>query len=292
MKKNPDGFQARRHSRSRRFFSMLAMYALTIVVVFLIDLPIISMIGTAFKTEEAVKSSVSIFPAAGEFTFENILNILGNEEYRTAMKNSLMIALITSGCMVVVASMAGYALSRFKGKVFAFCGALLIITEAFPAMLRLIPMFKMYVGAGLMNTHIAVILCHIAQSLAFCTMMTRGFYESSVPLDMEEAAMVDGCTQFGTYLRIALPISAPGIATIAIYSFLDSWNEFMYANLFLRDEALQTLTLYVSAFSGKSGVNWSMLSAASLITTLPAMTFLLFAQKYLIQGMTDGAVKG
>uniref|UniRef100_S0DEM9 Putative ATPbinding transport protein n=1 Tax=termite gut metagenome TaxID=433724 RepID=S0DEM9_9ZZZZ len=281
-----------RRSSQLRAVSMVMMYLLTIVIVFMVDLPIISMISTAFKSEEAVRSSVSLFPAAGEFTLENFIHIFSDSEFRLAMFNSMFIALCTSAVMVFVASMAGYALSRFRGRVFMLFGAMLIVTEAFPVMLRLIPMFRMYVDAGLMNTHIAVILCHIAQSLAFCTMMTRGFYESSVPRDMEEAAMVDGCSRFGTYLRIALPVSLPGIATIAIYSFLDSWNEYMYANLLLREDTLQTLTLYVSGFSGKSGVNWSMLSAASTLASLPAMAFLLFAQKYLIQGMTDGAVKG
>lgn len=278
--------------RARKAASMTLMYILTIVVVFAVDLPIISMIATAFKSEESITSSVSLFPTASEFTFENFLTVLSEPEFRTAMWNSAVIAICTAAATVVIASMAGYALSRFRGNVFVIFGALLIITQAFPSMLRLIPMFRMYVDAGLMNTRLAVVLCHIAQSLAFCIMMIHGFYDASVPKDMEEAAMVDGCGQFGTYLRIALPVSMPGITTIAIYSFLDSWNEYMYANLFLRDDALQTLTLYVSSFTGKSGVEWGMLSASSTLASLPAMAFLLFAQKYLIQGMTDGAVKG
>jgi ABC-type glycerol-3-phosphate transport system permease component len=284
----PRGYQI----NGRRIASMAVMYLLSIVVVFMVDLPVISMIATALKPEETLRGSVSLFPAAGEITFENFIRVVSDPDFRDAMFNSWFIALCTAAVMVFIASMAGYALARFRGRAFAMFAALLVITQAFPTMLRLIPMFRMYVGAGLMNTHLAVILCHIVQSLAFCIMMIRGFYESSVPKDLEEAAMVDGCSRFGTYLRIALPVSMPGIATIAIYSFLDSWNEYLCANLLLRDESLQTLTLYIANFSGKSGVNWSMLSSASTLASLPAMVFLLFAQKYLIQGMTDGAVKG
>lgn len=279
-------------SHGKTFLRMLPLYLLAILVVFLVDLPLFSMVGTALKSEETALASTTLFPTAEEFSTESFRKILQDPEFILAMKNSMIIAVCTSAIIVFAASMAGYGLSRFKGNFFTLFLSLLILTEAFPTMLRLIPMFRMYVNAKLINTHLSVVLCHVAQSLAFCTMMMRGFYDSSVPKDMEEAAMVDGSSRFGTYLRIALPISLPGLATIAIYSFLDSWNEFMYANLMLRDKDLMTLTLYVTQFSGQGKVDWPMLSAASSIATIPALLFMLFAQKYLIQGMTDGAVKG
>ena len=270
-------------------------YVITIVViliiVFLMDLPLISMLGTALKEPRVSISSTSLLPKMGEWSVESFKNVFTTTDFGRNMINSAIVSVTTTFFCALIACSAGYALSRFRGKLFSGYSAMLLALQTFPQMLLLIPMFMLYTRLGLMNTLYSIIISYTTSNLAFNIMMVRGFFDT-IPRELEEAGKVDGCTGFQAYLRIILPISLPGVATVAIFTFLNAWNEFTFASLMLRKTDIQTITVGLTKFVQQNTTDWSKLMAASAIATVPALFFLIFAQKYLIQGLTAGAVKG
>ena len=161
----------------------------------------------------------------------------------------------------------------------------------FPMMLMLIPLFLIYKALNLYNSPWSVIISYTCTNLPFSIWMLKGFFDS-ISFEIEEAAMIDGCSQMQTLRRIILPISMPGIATVGIFTFLNSWNEYTLASIFLRDQNIQTLTVGLQKFVMQNSNSWGEMMSAATIATIPTLIFLLFAQKYLISGLTAGSVKG
>ena len=266
-------------------------YISLIIVSFCMLLPLISMAGTAFKKGSVVLSSTSLLPGVKEWSLQAFIDVFTTTDFARNILNSIIVSVTTTICCIIVSSLAGYSLSRYKGRFFSFYLVMLLLLQMFPVMLLLIPMFILYTKLGLMNTLFSIIVSYTTSNLAFNIMMARGFFDT-IPAELEQAGMIDGCSRFAAFYRIILPISVPGIATIAIFTFLNTWNEFLFASLMLRDSELFTITIALRKFVMQYTSNWSLLMAASTIITIPALIFLAFAQKYLVQGLTAGAVKG
>lgn len=276
---------------TKRRIKNIAVFAALVMIVFVVDLPLISMIGTAFKKNDAVFTSTTMFPELGEWSIENFTGVFTKTDYERNIFNSLWISVLATAGSVLIACMAGYSLSRFKGRFFSLYSALLFLMQMFPLMLLLIPMFMLFTRYGMVNRPISVVIYYAASNLAFSIMMIRSFFDS-IPAELEEAGKIDGGTNFQVYLRVILPVSLPGVATIGIMTFLNCWNEFTFASLLLRKAEVQTLTVGLTSFVQQTTSNWGYLMAASTVAVFPALLFLIFAQKYLVQGMTSGAVKG
>jgi ABC-type glycerol-3-phosphate transport system permease component len=163
--------------------------------------------------------------------------------------------------------------------------------QIFPSVLLLLPLFILFSSLNLNNTLYCLILAYTATNLAFSTWMMSGFFDS-VPKELEEAGMVDGCTRFQTYYRIILPTSLPGIATVGIFTFINAWNEYTLASVLVQRKTIQTMTVGLQKFVEEFTTDWAALMAASSLAIIPTLVVLIVAQKYLIQGMTAGAVKG
>jgi ABC-type glycerol-3-phosphate transport system permease component len=264
--------------------------ALTVMILLML-LPLIDMIATAFKRNDAVLSTTSMFPAPDDWSVENYQGVFKRTDFGHNMYISTIVSIVATIFSVAVCVMAGYALSRYKGWFFSLNNALLLFVQVFPGMLLVIPMFMMYSSYRMVNKLSGIIIYYIAISLAFNTMMVMGFFRT-IPREIEEAGKIDGCSNLQAFLSLVLPLSLPGVATISIMSFLRCWNEYTMAGLLLRDKAIQTITVGLSKFSQLDIINWGYLMAASTVALLPALVFLLFAQKYLVQGLTSGAVKG
>ena len=144
---------------------------------------------------------------------------------------------------------------------------------------------------GLVDNQLSVIICYISINLPFATWMLKGFFDD-ISIDIEEAAFIDGLGPAQSFLKIVLPLSLPGIATVAIFTFNNCWNEYMLASVFLRSNELQTMTIGLQMFQVQNNADWSTMMAASTIALIPSLIFLLFMQKYMVQGLTAGAVKG
>lgn len=269
----------------------ITFFIILIMITFLINLPLISMVGTSFKKTDAVLSSTSLLPGAGEWSLENFVGVLVKTDFGRNIMNSLWISVLATIICVILASMAGYGVSRFRGRFIAAYKGLIFLIQMFPLMLLLIPLFVLFSRYGMINNPISVAIYYGANNLAFNIMMIRSFFDS-IPRDLEEAGKIDGCTNLSAFLKIILPVSLPGIATIGIMTFLNCWNEYTMASLLLRKSEVQTLTVGLTNFVQQTRSNWGYLMAASTIAVIPALIFLIFAQKYLVQGMTSGSVKG
>lgn len=266
-------------------------YLLIISFCLLFAMPILSMIGTSLKTPTDTLTTVSIFPAPHRIYFGNFVTVMRESDFGRNIWNSFIVSIMSTLICVIVASSAGYSISRFKGPMFALFVALMLLLQMLPSMLVMVPIFLIYKGLGINNTHLGLILCYSSASLTFCIWMLKGFFDS-VPFEVEESAMIDGCNQFSSFMRIILPVSTPGLATVAIFAFVRSWNEYMMARILIQTDTLKTINLGLQKFVQEYLVDWARLSAGSVIATVPTILFLMFAQKYLVQGLTSGAVKG
>jgi len=188
--------------------------------------------------------------------------------------------------------MAGYAISRYKHelKILKLYSKILLVIQMFPTMLMLIPLFIIFKNAGLANSKLSIILLYLTFSLPFCTWMMSSFFDG-IPIELDEAGMIDGCSVFQGFYRIILPVSGPGLAAVCIFAFIYCWNEYLLASVFLKREALKTLPVGIQVFIQQFSKEWGLLMAASVILIIPVVLFLIFMQKYLIAGLTAGAVK-
>ena len=265
------------------------LFLLLAFLAFLVNIPNISMIGTALKPFGGYMSDTSLFPLKPDLSMIN--KVLFSTSFGQYLWNSVIIALAVVAFCVLFASCAGYALSRCRGKVFSGYIVFLLILQMFPLVLVLIPLFWIFKTLGLVDNQLSVAISYIAINLPFATWMLKGFFDS-ISIEIEEAAFIDGMGPAQSFLKIMLPLSLPGIATVAIFTFNNCWNEYMLASVFLRSNELQTMTIGLQMFQVQNNADWSTMMAASTIALIPSIIFLVFMQKYIVQGLTAGAVKG
>jgi len=223
-------------------------------------------------------------------TFRWYSQVLITTPFISYLKNSAFVALCTTALSLVVSSIGAYSLCRFK-----YPGRELITNYAFfaymfPSVAILVPIFQVVIALGLGNTLYSLILAHTTFSLPFCIWMLKGFFES-LPTDLEDAALIDGCTKMGAFRRVILPLAGPGIVAAALFSFVLSWNEFLFALIFISTEGLKTMPLGIAGWVSLFHAEWGQMMAASTMSSIPVIIFFFFLQKYMVQGLTAGAVK-
>jgi len=203
----------------------------------------------------------------------------------------VIVAFFGTAASIAIATLAGYALSRFSSRFLSAYSRTVLMFQMFPVILALIPIFILFVNLGLINNPLSVIIFYTSAHLPFAIWMYKAFMDS-IPKELEEAAWIDGCSRLQGFLRIVLPISGPGIAAVAIFSFLFSWNEFLIASLFLPEESAMTLPVGVQMFMQQFSTDWGSLMAAATLTMIPTFVLFLFVQKYMVSGAVAGSVKG
>ncbi|MDR1904049.1 MAG: carbohydrate ABC transporter permease [Treponema sp.] len=274
---------------TKRHYKNALTYLALILIVFIVDFPFFQMLTVSFKTRQEAMGSTKLFPE--KINLQNIALVWNNTDFPHDIFNSIIVAVFSTGFCIVIAIIAGYAISRFRGRIFSGYSIMLLMLQLFPAVLLLIPMFVIFARLNLMDTLFACILAYTTRNLAFSIWMIKGFMDS-IPFDLEEAGMIDGCTQFSAFVRLIIPISMPGISTVGIFTFINSWGEYMLASVLLRSSKNFTMPLGLQRFVEQFTTDWPSLMTASTIATVPTILFLVFAQKYLIRGMSAGAVKG
>jgi multiple sugar transport system permease protein/raffinose/stachyose/melibiose transport system permease protein len=167
----------------------------------------------------------------------------------------------------------------------------MLLSQMIPSVLLLIPLYLVMKNLGLINTYASLILAYTTFTVPLCTFMMKSFFDS-VPYEMEESAEIDGCTRVGIIFRILLPVSLPSLVATSLFAFLNAWNEFMFGFVFINDEEHRTLTPGISLFKGLYQTDWGSLMASSVLSVLPIVILFVFLQKFLVEGMTAGAVKG
>lgn len=265
------------------------LFPILLLAAFVYSLPTIAMVFSAMKGESGIMSDLGLFPK--EIDWSAILDVLNSSYFLNALKNSSYLAVWVCVFCVSIAVLTGYVLSRNRGKSFTGYYILLLILQMFPLTLRLFPLFKIFKSLDLLNTYASLILTYTGINLPFSVLTMKAFFDT-IPFDIEESAMVDGCSYFQRIIRIVLPVSLSGIATVTIFTFLNVWNEYMFANVFVNDPDLIPFTVSLQQYVTQNESQWAHLMAASALGILPSVLFLVFAQKYIVQGLTAGAVKG
>ncbi|WP_099355250.1 carbohydrate ABC transporter permease [Fredinandcohnia onubensis] len=260
---------------------------ITYVIVIGALFPLVWLLMTALKTG----ADAFAYPPVWFFepTFENFQKVLSQPTFVKSYLNSLIVVLGTTFFSLFFGITSGYSLARNNTKIGNFMGLWIILARMAPPMGFALPLYIILRQIGLLNTHIALILVYMTITLPFITWLMMGFFKR-IPIEIEEAARIDGCTRIQTLFRVVIPSSLPGIATCAIFSFIMSWNEFFYA-LIISGRETRPASVEIQGFISFEGINWGELAAASILVILPVLIFTMFAQKGLISGLTQGSSK-
>lgn len=248
--------------------------------------PIFWLIITAFKPEKYVYSNAIFFPP----TLDNFRAIFGEAlDFGPFLTNSLAISSATVLIAVPLAIMASYVLSRYVFKGSTPILIWFLCTQFLPPVVVVIPFFTLFRQLGIIDTRLSLIIINLSLTVPYAVWMLKGFVDS-LPTEIEQAAQVDGCTEFQVLRHITAPLMMPGIITTAVFSFIIAWNEFLYALVLTRDVAT-TMTVGLLTTQTHRGVQWEWMSAAGILVMIPIFVLSLFIRKYFVEGMTMGAVK-
>jgi multiple sugar transport system permease protein len=278
-------------NRSRRSIARPLQYLALLAYMIFLGFPLLFLLSTSLKTpQELQSSSPSLIPA--EFNWSNFSAAIEKANLIQAAGNSLIVAVATTVIVTVVSLPAAYALSRFRTRLRGIATGWILLSQVFPFILIIIPLFLVLKQIGLINNLLGLIVVYSVWSLPFALWMLQG-HVASIPIDLEEAGSMDGASRFRVLLSIVLPLLAPGLVATSLFTFISSWNEFFFALVLIQDPALQTLPLTLARFVGAEGqVQLGQLAAASLLATIPSLIFFAILQRRLTSGLLSGAVKG
>ena len=268
----------------------LLLLALTMFALLPMAWMIVTSIKSQFAATQYPPQWIPTEPTLDEYRrLLSPASVIG-QEFLRYMINSLWVSFATTALGVIVAVPAAYAFSRFRfpGRNLLFYSVLL--RNMFPAVVFLMPLFIMMRWMGLVNTHASLILTYLTFGLPLSIWLLKGFYDN-IPVQLEQAARIDGASRFQAFILIVMPLSSPGIIATAIYSFIMAWNEYVYALTFINDKTRLTLSVGLQRFFAEFATNWPGLMAASFIMSVPVVVLFLFLQKYFVKALTEGAVK-
>jgi len=275
---------------ARRFAGRIGINLLGLLVFAVMTFPVYWMVATSFKEGQNILSDTpQFFPSP--VTLSNFSDAIHREFFWDVVKNSLIIVAAVVAFSMVVGFLAALALAKFK---FYGRGAFIVLilgVQMVPLNALIIPLYIQLSRVGLTNELTGVIVTYMTFVLPFTVWTLRGFM-LGIPKELEEAAMVDGSTRFGAFVRILLPLVAPGLVATSIFAFIVSWNEFLIAYVFLNDPQKQTLTVWLAGFTTIRGTDWGPLMAAATLTALPVLVFFLLIHRRIAFGLTAGAVRG
>ena len=274
----------------RRAGRVLRYLALAGYVIFL-GFPLVWLLSTAFKPpRELVRLHPTLIPIHP--TTENFVQAFTEQDLGRAALNSLQVSLASAVLTVLVATPAAYALTRFRSKLGTLALGWVLLSQLFPFVLLIIPIFLVLREVGLANTHAGLVLIYVVWSLPFALWMLQGFVRN-IPLELEQAAAVDGAGRLQILRRVVFPLLAPGLVATALFAFISAWNEFFFALVLIKTPDLATLPVALARFVGIEGTaRLGPLAAGSLLATLPSLAFFAVMQRRLASGSLAGAVKG
>ena len=271
----------------RKVYQAVLKYTLIYVVVGIMIFPIYYLIVTAFKSPGTLFTP-DIIPVHPSLHF--FREAISSSPFLQWTMNSLIVAIATCGISLVIALAAAYSLARFQYRGRDLISRLILFVYMFPPILLVIPYFILMSKIGLRDTLSGLVVSYTTFSLPFSVWFLTA-YMRSIPRELDEAALVDGCTRISALFRVILPVIVPGVAATLVYVFLVSWNEFLFAYILIRTQDLRTLPLGVAAFFTSIFIPWGNVIATTVLMSIPVMLFALIAQKWLVMGLTAGAVK-
>src|SRR5215211_2556339 len=274
--------------KSRERLLNVFAYGILMAAIVIVFFPLLWMLSVSIRPNlEVMKMPPDWIPQV--FTLEGYLKIFESKKLLVVFLNTTLISLLVTILSLCLGAIAAYALARFtfigQRAVLMF----LITTQMFPLVLLCIPYFRIFITLGLYDTRTSLVIVYLTFTLPFCILMLRSYF-LNIPRDMEEAAMVDGCTRLGAIFRTLLPLSYPAFIGAGLYTFLLAWNEFLFAMVLIESWENRVLTMAIYSLMAEFVTDWNTMMAFSVLASLPLVVAFIFLQKFMVQGMTAGAL--
>ena len=274
--------------KGKRLILSLVTYGLLLLAIVIMCFPLSWMLSVSVRPNvEVMKMPPDWIPNL--FTLEAYAKILGSTKYVRVFVNTVSVAAIVTALSLFFGSMAAYALARFQFIGHKTVLMFLITTQMFPLVLLCIPYFRIFISLNLYDSLISLIIVYLTFTLPFCILMLRSYF-LNIPKDIEEAAMVDGCSRIGAIFRTLVPLSWPAFIGAGLYTFLLAWNEFLFAVVLIESWGNRVLTMAIYSLLAEFITDWNTMMAFSVLASLPLIVTFVFLQKYMVQGMTTGAL--
>ncbi|WP_332689074.1 carbohydrate ABC transporter permease [Bosea sp. (in: a-proteobacteria)] len=263
-------------------------YALLVLAILIVFFPLAWMLSVSFRPNiEVMQMPPDWLPQV--FTLEGYKKIFTTPRYLLVFFNTMLISLVVTVLSLLLGAMAAYALARFQFAGQRAVLMFLITTQMFPLVLLCIPYFRIFITLGLYDTRTSLVVVYLTFTLPFCVLMLRSYF-INIPRDIEEAAMVDGCSRLGAIFRTLVPISYPAFVGAGLYTFLLAWNEFLFAVVLIESWENRVLTMAIYSLMAEFVTDWNAMMAFSVLASLPLVVAFIFLQRYMVQGMTAGAL--
>ena len=270
--------------------SKLQTYIILIISAVFVLFPVVWMLSVSVRPNNQVfEYPAKFIPTT--FIVQAYVDVLTNSRYLKYFLNSYIIGSIVTVISTVIGIMAGYGLSRYNFHGRKAFSMFVVATQTVPKVALLIPFFIMMTKLHLYNTRLGLILTYTSFALPYAIVMMQGYF-NSVSTELDEAALIDGLHRFRILWQVIVPVTIPAIISTMIYTFILSWNEFIFVMTLIQDDALRTIPVGIAMMKGETTYQWNMMMAMSLVGTLPVLIFYLIGQKYFISGLSEGAVKG
>lgn len=275
--------------KGSKILNNILTYGAYIIGSVFVLVPVLWMVSTSIKTEaDTFAIPPQWIPDA--ITFASYKRMWVDYPFLYYFKNSILVTLIAVAISISISCLTGYGVTRFKFKGKESFLGFVLLTQMFPSIMLLVPYYKVLNTYGLINTSVGLSLVYISFTVPFCSWMMVGYFKT-IPLELDEAAIIDGCSRWQAFIKITLPVVMPGVSASAIYAFVTCWNEYMFANLLMADEKLKTVSVGIAELNGYYKIMWNDLMASSVVASIPLVIGFIFLQKYFIGGLTAGAVK-
>lgn len=278
-------------SKKTRALTKTVTYILLILISIVCVFPFFWMVISALKPITEIRTAVPSLTIHSP-TLSNFSSVLIGRGFYRFIFNSLVVSTVSCVLSMAIAVMAGYAFSRYKrNKMVKFSNIAMLLSQMIPGVLLLVPLYMIMKNLGILESYLSLILAYTTFVIPLCTFMMSSFFDT-VPISLEEAAEIDGYNKIQTITKVILPLSIPSLVSTALYAFINSWNEFMFAYVFLSTDKYRTLTPAIMLFKGANTIDWGGMMAASVLAVLPVTIIFLFLQKYFLAGLMSGSVKG
>lgn len=286
---DPD--RAPRLKRSQRELIGVGLRLLLLIPVFIFVLfPFYWILITSFKTDLQIQRFTDIF-VPNPWTIEQYRTLIADTPFVIWFRNTVIVATTSTALSVFVAALAAYALARLRFTGSGLLTTLLLIAYLLPASLLFIPLYGILTQLGVINTYSSLMLTYPTFLMPFATWVMMGYFRS-IPVELEEAALIDGAKRFGAFWHVTLPLAAPALLSVTLFAFTNAWNEFLYAFVFINSDSLKTLPVGLQLLVFGDIYPWGQLMAASLLMAIPVVVVYIFAQRFLVGGLTAGSIKG
>jgi multiple sugar transport system permease protein len=268
----------------------LGAYGFLGVLLVIVIFPFYWMIVTSLKSEDQMRSLVSMFWPS-PVVLDNYRQLLRQTDFGAWYGNSVLVSVTSTLLATAIGTIGAYSVARLRFRGRALMSSAVLITYLVPPSILFIPLYAQIRNLGLSNSLAGLIAAYPSFTVPFVTWLLMGYFES-IPEELEESAMIDGATRFGAFWRIVLPLAAPGVLAAGLYAFTQAWNEFLYALVFITDARLRTLPVGLATFITGDVYGWGYLMAGAVLTTLPVIAAYVYLQRYMVEGLTAGSVKG